>query len=783
MKKMTLLALLLSGLTNAFSQVSLCEEATSITLPYATSDDTANYGNNYDGYPGSLCGTPNNFLYGNDVVYAYTATFDGSINLSLSTNIDDVGIFVYSSCEDIGQNCLAGITNQQIPDNTISIPAFPVTSGMTYYFVISTWAPPDTATYSLNIAANTCTNATATYTIVSDCSVTEQFLVAVAIDDMGSAASLTVTDDQGNTLQNVTATGTVTFGPYPNGTPVQFTIANDQDPNCFLTSAVQIQTVCAPVNNFCAGAIDLGLQTSPLSGTTIGATDQNNTSCSQGEAGDVYYSIEVPQGMTLTIGQIDNDYDSVVTAFFGDCTNQVELTCFDDDDLTVYTFFNNTGEIKTFYWVQDGYNGTTGNFTLDWHMSDCITPSAICTVIPDCANGEQFLMNVEVPDLGSASSVTVTDDQGSDPQTISASGTLAFGPYPNATPVIFTVVNDANPDCFFTTEAFMQFDCPPTCTNATVNFITIFDCPNTNGYYINADVTDLGTATSVTLSDDQESDPKNITATGVYQFGPYPDYTPVVFTVSDDIDGDCVLTYPIQSSSNCPPANDNCSNAIALLTAGDLASGALITTNHGAIPSAEMPMPVCGYAFFGYYSNDVWYTAVVPDSGSITIQTAAPESSQNFILMDTALQLYSGDCNAFSAIECTGSGSDNMNTYAAITLTGRTPGEVIYIRAYGTWGSQGEFVIAAYDASLLSTPSSDNADFRSFPNPVKDILNLTYSKNITTVRVFNLLGQEVITKPVAANWSQIDMSNLSNGTYLVKITAANQMKTIKVVKE
>jgi len=40
-----------------------------------------------------------------------------------------------------------------------------------------------------------------------------------------------------------------------------------------------------------------------------------------------------------------------------------------------------------------------------------------------------------------------------------------------------------------------------------------------------------------------------------------------------------------------------------------------------------------------------------------------------------------------------------------------------------------------------------------------------------------------MTKSTSANLSQIDMSNLAKGTYLIKVTADNQMKTIKVIKE
>jgi hypothetical protein len=49
--------------------------------------------------------------------------------------------------------------------------------------------------------------------------------------------------------------------------------------------------------------------------------------------------------------------------------------------------------------------------------------------------------------------------------------------------------------------------------------------------------------------------------------------------------------------------------------------------------------------------------------------------------------------------------------------------------------------------------------------------------------VFNLLGQQIATKVVNANQSKVDMSNLASGTYLVKVTSDNQVKTIKVIKE
>lgn len=83
----------------------------------------------------------------------------------------------------------------------------------------------------------------------------------------------------------------------------------------------------------------------------------------------------------------------------------------------------------------------------------------------------------------------------------------------------------------------------------------------------------------------------------------------------------------------------------------------------------------------------------------------------------------------------------------------------------------------------LSNTTFDNDNFVSYPNPVKDFLNIGYNQSITNVEVFNLLGQRVITKIVNANQSKIDMSGLNAGTYLVKVTADSQTKTIKVIKE
>lgn len=99
----------------------------------------------------------------------------------------------------------------------------------------------------------------------------------------------------------------------------------------------------------------------------------------------------------------------------------------------------------------------------------------------------------------------------------------------------------------------------------------------------------------------------------------------------------------------------------------------------------------------------------------------------------------------------------------------------------GSYGITLDFTVEVFDS--LGTAQFDNGSFKVYPNPVSNILNLSYTQNITNVAVFNILGQQVITNNVNATQGQVDMSNLAVGTYLVKVTAGDETKTIKVVKK
>lgn len=100
--------------------------------------------------------------------------------------------------------------------------------------------------WDFDVSCATCTNPTAAYTIVDDCATSGGFLVDVSVSDLGSATSLTISDNQGSANQALSAAGTVQFGPYANGTDITISIQNDQDVNCSINSASLTQSNCPP---------------------------------------------------------------------------------------------------------------------------------------------------------------------------------------------------------------------------------------------------------------------------------------------------------------------------------------------------------------------------------------------------------------------------------------------------------------------------------------------------------------------------------------------------------
>jgi len=222
-----------------------------------------------------------------------------------------------------------------------------------------------------------------------------------------------------------------------------------------------------------------------------------------------------------------------------------------------------------------------------------------------------------------------------------------------------------------------------------------------------------------------------------------------------------------------PPANDSCANATSV-TVTTTCSNPTYGYNLGASDSG-VPDPGCA----NYSGGDIWFSITVPASGNVTIETTPGNTGS---VTDTGMAVYDGDCTNLNLIECDDDDSA-QGFFSMIELTGRTPGETIYVRVweYGN-NSFGEIGVCAYDSSV-SLAENIIEGLKFYPNPVNNTLNIQAQNNIDLISIYNISGQEIVNIKPNVTKKQIDMSHLTNGMYFIKVQVNGKLTAFKVVKK
>ena len=310
---------------------------------------------------------------------------------------------------------------------------------------------------TFNVSCATCVNPQVDYEIVSDCLNAPQFFVDVDVIDLGSANGLTISDNQGNSSSTIN-TGVVQFGPYPNNTIVEITTSNDDDANCSSSSGPLTQEYCATTLVDCA--------VGPVSSSYCygnGDTTQFEYVSSDGS----------PLNLTIDSGLIEAGWDIIIITdtdgsilFQGDNGGDLTGLSFQSSGDTIYLGFQTDGSISC-------TSSSTYAGGIDWTVAcaTCTNPSAEYTVIDDCANGDQFLIDVNITSMGDATSLTISDNYSSNTEQTSSTGVVQMGPYPFLTDIVITVSNDQDVNCVINSSPIQLFACPPendNCSGATM---------------------------------------------------------------------------------------------------------------------------------------------------------------------------------------------------------------------------------------------------------------------------------------------------------------------------
>src|SRR5690606_24573995 len=157
----------------------------------------------------------------------------------------------------------------------------------------------------------------------------------------------------------------------------------------------------------------------------------------------------------------------------------------------------------------------------------------------------------------------------------------------------------------------------------------------------------------------------------------------------------------------------------------------------------------------------------------VTVPTPTGEATQTvdegttlaeLIVEGENLQWYA-DADLTEELEDTHLVEDNTTYYVTQTIGLCTSAEALAVNVL--------FTVGRTDFETFA--------FRFYPNPVGDVLNLTSNSEISQINLFNMLGQKV-TVVANANNTQVDMSGLPTGNYIITVTIEGVTKTFKVVK-
>ena len=77
------------------------------------------------------------------------------------------------------------------------------------------------------------------------------------------------------------------------------------------------------------------------------------------------------------------------------------------------------------------------------------------------------------------------------------------------------------------------------------------------------------------------------------------------------------------------------------------------------------------------------------------------------------------------------------------------------------------------------------AGFNAYPNPVKgnSLTVTTSSTEAKTVNIFNVLGRKIFSQRFSSMNKTMDISEISSGVYIMKVSEGNNIATKKLIIE
>ena len=170
----------------------------------------------------------------------------------------------------------------------------------------------------------------------------------------------------------------------------------------------------------------------------------------------------------------------------------------------------------------------------------------------------------------------------------------------------------------------------------------------------------------------------------------------------------------------------------------------------------------------------VWYNFVPVFNGEARAEVITPSGF-------TSVTFY--DAPSESAIETELTLIDYFDNQCVPSIDASVPvvaGQAYYVYVANTTGITDIVIDGDF---LLGSEENIIEGFNYYPNPAGGTLNLSAVDNIEDVAIYNILGQEVLTQDVNAVNTELNVSSLTTGAYIMKVTVGGQVGTYKILKK
>ena len=309
------------------------------------------------------------------------------------------------------------------------------------------------------------------------------------------------------------------------------------------------------------------------------------------------------------------------------------------------------------------------------------------------------------------------------------------------------------------------------CTDPVVT-ATASSCVD-DEYYIDVDLSEMGTSTQYTISDNLGNE-QSLDAVGIVTFGPYTGTSPVeISVVGDDVNCDKYISI-LSACQACVPTGINC-------TFGDGFLGLVIAD----IDNSDSGCSTDGYGIFPDLTTDleqgVTYPVTVTTGYSNQYIRAWVDFNDDYdytldeLIIDNVLIPNTGTTEIEAVIPAEANLGQHSMRFKA-NWNAAVPDDPCEITSYG---EVEDYFVTIVES--LSTNENQIDDLRIFPNPVDgDYVNIFSSLNGEKyVELFDLNGRKILSISISGN--TLDISGLERGFYVATVTIDGKSSTSKLI--